>query len=195
MRSVQEKGKHNGRWWPWEVRFLENYVKVILYAYPSLKTVGKDYEEHIRNRAVLSYVGNVTAEKLAEYIAGEIIEMDKLEALKEAVDGVLAKLTDGERALLGVRYFGKRKSARDFLKVCDKKGEKAVLWSERKYFRYQQRLGEKVGGMLRLAGITKRFYEETLADLELMSKIERFVEAGRDCCLSARERSLLQTAN
>ncbi len=174
---------------------MENYVKVILYAYPSLKTVGKDYEEHIRNRAVLSYVGNVTAEKLAEYIAGEIIEMDKLETLREKVDGVLAKLSDGERTLLGVRYFGKRKNARDFLKVCDKKGEKATLWSERKYFRYQQRLGEKVAGMLRLAGVTKRFYDETLADLELISKIERFVEAGRDCRISARERNLLQTAN
>ncbi|MBP3422500.1 MAG: hypothetical protein J6K86_01910, partial [Clostridia bacterium] len=58
-----------------EVIVLKNYVKIILYAYPLLKTVEKDYEEHIGNKALLSYDGRWTAEQTAEYIAGEILEM------------------------------------------------------------------------------------------------------------------------
>ena len=52
---------------------MENYAKVMLYVYPFLKTVEKDYQDHIRNKAVLSHNSGMTAERLADYIAGEII--------------------------------------------------------------------------------------------------------------------------
>ena len=51
---------------------LENYAKTILFAYPLLKTVEKDYEEHIRNKALLSFNGRTTALALAEYLAQDL---------------------------------------------------------------------------------------------------------------------------
>ena len=141
----------------------------MLYAYPLLKTVGKDYAEHIRNKAVLSYNSPRTTEDLAEYLAKEILRKNNLLWLKGAIDGVLKRLNDTERALIEMRYFGKKKIP------LHKEGEQP--WSERKYFRQQQRVGEKVGGMLTVAGVTKEFFETRLEGVELIGKIHRFVNA------------------
>ena len=56
---------------------MEKYLKAVLYAYPFLETVEQDYDEHIKNKAVLSYRGDKSAEELAVYIAGEIIRRDR----------------------------------------------------------------------------------------------------------------------
>ena len=165
---------------------MENYVKVVLYAYPLLKTVGKDYEEHIRNKAVLSYDSNLTAERLAEYLAAEILEMNRLEWLKSRVNGALEKLDGAERELLAIRYFGKTKGIRDFLKTENAKG-----CSPRQYFRRQQRLGQKLGELLQKQGVTKDVYEKDFAGIDLFRKIHKFVEDGKDRKISAKERSFL----
>ena len=111
---------------------MENYVKVILYGYPLLKTVGEDYEAHVRNKAVLSYYS--PAEKLAEYLAEEILEMRRLVWLKGTVEEILGRLQEEECELVSMRYFGQIKRLRSFLK---KKAEEEG-WSERKYFRKQK---------------------------------------------------------
>ena len=163
---------------------MENYAKVMLYAYPFLRTVDKDYEDHIRNKAVLSYDSRITAERLAEYIAGEIIAKRNLEALKEDLEKVFGRLEEKENKLLAIRYFGKRKQLCEFLKNEDG----GFGWSERKYFREQKRLGEKVGAMMRSAGLTKERYQAEFADLELFKKIARFVDDGKAERVSVKER-------
>lgn len=164
---------------------MENYAKVILYAYPLLKTVGQDYEEHIRNKAALSYLNSTTAERLAEYIAGEILEMRRLEWLKAKVEQVLEKLDETERTLLSIRYFGKRKKIKALVNANGK-------WSERNYFRRQKRLSEKVGEMLRVYGVTEELFLSDYAALDLFKKIYRFVQEGKDRKVSADERRALQ---
>ncbi len=167
---------------------MENYAKVILYAYPLLETVGKDYAEHIRNKALLSYDSRMGAERLAEYIAGEIIAKEHLEALKQDVDAVLDKLEETEKRLLAIRYFGKGKQLREFLK-----NERASAgWSERKYFRQQKKLGEKVAMMLRAVGVTQERFRREFSGLEIFKQITRFVEEGRDEKISAAERRSFQ---
>lgn len=156
--------------------FLENYAKVVLYTYPLLETVEKDYEEHIRNRAVLSYKSRLSAEELAEYLAEEILRKEKLEWLRSVVEGVLKKLSDLERALLAIRYFGKTRAAKNFTAAV---AGRVTAWSEREYFRRQKRLSEKVGAMLRCAGMTKEKYLTEFAELELFKKVHRFVERDR----------------
>ena len=150
---------------------MENYLKTVLYAYPLLETVGEDYEEHIRNKAVLSYNSSLKTEDLAEYLAKEILRKNNLLWLRNAMDGVLAKLDDTERALIAARYFGKKK------RPLHKAGEQE--WSERTYFRQQQKVGDKVGGMLVAAGVTKEFFETRLEGVELIDKIHRFVCEGK----------------
>ena len=105
---------------------MENYLKTVLYAYPLLKTVGEDYAEHIRNKAVLSYNSSLKTEDLAEYLAKEILRKNNLLWLRGAIEGVLAKLDDTERALIAARYFGKKKIP------LHKAGEQE--WSDRTYF-------------------------------------------------------------
>ena len=163
---------------------MENYVKVILYGYPLLKTVGQDYEAHVRNKAVLSYNSPMTAEGLAEYLAEEILEMRRLEWLKGTVEEVLGRLQEEERELISMRYFGQIKRLRSFLK---RKAEEEG-WSERKYFRKQKSLEKKFASMLKSAGVTKEIYAAELADTDIFRKIHIFVEKGRDKKISADER-------
>jgi len=155
---------------------LENYVKTVLYAYPLLKTVGEDYAEHIKNKAVLSYYTPNGTERLAEYLAEEILRKNCLLWLRDVIEKTLAKLSDLERLLIEMRYFGKRRNA-----VLTYRGKDGVEkpWSERKYFRYQQRLGEKIGGMLTIAGLSKAWFENNLLGVELIGKIYRYLEAGK----------------
>lgn len=133
----------------------------------------EDYEEHIRNKALLSYDSRMTAEVLVEYLAGEIIEMRLLEWLKEKTEEVFAQLTEEERILTEGRYFGKRKKLREYLngKEGNGRGESA-----RNYFRKQKRLEEKLEKMLVNAGITEEIYFSRLHTVETLSKIYRFLE-------------------
>ena len=71
---------------------MENYLKAVLYAYPLLKTVGEDYAEHIRNKAVLSYHSPRTTEELAEYLAEEILRKNDLLMLRGVIEKTVEKL-------------------------------------------------------------------------------------------------------
>lgn len=166
---------------------MENYVKVVLYGYPLLKTVGEDYEVHIRNRAVLSHNSTMTAAELAEYLAEEILEMRTLEWLKATVENVLGQLGEEERELLAIRYFGRIKRLQNFLKTkAEEKG-----WSKRKYYRMQKRLERKIAARLKGAGVTKELYERDLANTDIFRKIHRYVEVGKDRKIAADEKRLL----
>ena len=147
-----------------------------MYAYPLLETVGEDYAEHIKNKAVLSYHTPRGTERLAEYLAEEILRKNCLLWLRDVIEKTLAKLSDLERQLIEMRYFGKRRNA-----VLTYRGKDGVEkpWSERKYFRCQQRLGEKIGGMLTIAGVSKSWFEKNLLGVELIGKIYRYLEAGK----------------
>lgn len=155
---------------------MENYIKAVLYAYPLLKTVGEDYAEHIKNKAVLSYHSPRGAERLAEYLAEEVLRKNCLLWLKEVIEKTLGKLSELEQRLIEMRYFGRRRNA-----ALTYRGKDGVEkpWSERKYFRAQQKLGDKIGGMLVLAGITKTWFENNLLGVELIGKIYRYLQEGK----------------
>ena len=164
------------------------FVKVALYAYPFLRTVDKDYEEHIQNRAILSYRSTKTAEELAIAIAEDILEKEKLTWLKDRVEKALQELSDVERTLIGIRYFGKERKKKkptaatggkdvDKLK---KEGNGGVAkygqWSERKYFRIQNKLCEKLRAIFVRLGITQEKFEREYAQLELFQKIYAYIQ-------------------
>lgn len=173
---------------------MKNYVKSILFAYPLLKTVGKDYEEHIKNRALLSYDSNKTAEELAEYLAEEILQMHRLEWLKARVELVLEKLSGVERTMVEIRYFGKSKGVKKLVGTGIGEGLQRASFPERTYFRKQRRLGEKLGSLFVLAGMTENIYERDFADIELFKEIDKGVAAGWDKKIAANERRWLGVA-
>ena len=166
---------------------LKNYAKIILYAYPLLRTVEKDYEEHIGNKAILSYDGRWTAEQTAEYLAKEILEMRRLEWLKNRVKETLETLSETEKTLVSIRYFGGRKKGKAFLQAgedCLKKQG----WTERSYFRKQARLGDKLGEALALAGVTEKVFLEEFAQIGIFRKVAQALEKRGGDTLSATER-------
>ncbi len=158
---------------------MKNYARVLLYAYPLLETVGKDYEEHIKNKAVLSYGSTTSAEEMAEYLAGEILEMRRLEWLKGKLEEVFAKLNAVEKALLSIRYFGEADKLKGLRRKSDIENSLSSKgWTERTYFRRQIKLGEKLSALLLLAGLTEEVYLRELAKMEIFTKIQRYVEGG-----------------
>ncbi|MBQ8308379.1 MAG: hypothetical protein IJX96_00945 [Clostridia bacterium] len=163
---------------------MKNYIKAVLYAYPLLKNVSEDYREHIRNKALLSYRSDKPTIEIAEYIAEEIVEKERLEWLKGRVEEVLAKLDDVERTLLAIRYFGKEKR----IKKAVRGGSSFGAWSERKYFRRQKRLGDKVGGMFVACGVSESVFEREFATMGIFKKIYAFVCEGKDQRITQSER-------
>ncbi len=151
---------------------MENYVREILYGYPLLKTVGKDYEIHIRNKALLG--SNEDGLRLAEYLAGEILQMDKLESLQGIVKGVLDKLTEEERVLIEGRYFGKRKKLRDFLERRIQSGR--GVWSARTYARRLHAAEKKASVFLFCAGLTEERYLQEFATTDIFVKVRKKME-------------------
>lgn len=155
--------------------FLKTYLKAVLYAYPLLQTVEKDYADHITNKALLSYESKKSTEELAEYLAEEILRKERLIWLKKTVRQVYERLNEEEKTLVSVRYFGKkRKGARDQQEIGEKSKEKAM--SERMYFRRVKRAEEKMGAMLLSAGLDGETYEKNFAKIEPFQKIHTFLE-------------------
>lgn len=170
------------------MKSLENYLKAVLYAYPLLKNIEEDYETHIRNKALLSYDSNWATERLAEYLAEEILHKNKLLWLRKVIETALDKLSGTERLLMGLRYFGK---ARGKKPTGEEGVQEPYCWSERKYFRVQNRLSQKVTGIMVALGLTKAYFDEELSELDEIKKIYRFVEMGRDREIAKDERRWL----
>ena len=155
--------------------FLETYLKAVLYAYPLLKTVEKDYADHIKNKALLSYDSNKTTEELAEYLAEEILRKERLSWLKKTVRQVYERLSEEEKTLVSARYFGKkRKGSRAPKEQNGETQEKGM--SERMYFRKCKRAEEKLGAMLLSAGVDEETYQKYFAKIETFQKIHTFLE-------------------
>ncbi len=152
---------------------MQAYAKILLYTYPLLERVGEDYEEHVRNKAVLSYRSNRTAEELAEYLAGEILEMRCLEWLKGRLDEAFAGLSEEEKLLLRARYFGKDKSGE---RLWGKEKGSALALCERTYFRRLARAEERLARRLKVVGLTEKEYEERLAAVSIVKRVAKKVE-------------------
>jgi hypothetical protein len=144
---------------------LEKFVKAVLYAYPLLETVEKDYDEHIYNKAILSYKSERSAEVLAEYILGEIVEKNRLVWLKALVQRVLNGLSETERAFISAKYFRKQNAGLE----NKKNGESEV--SESTYFRLQQRLGNKVGERFVANGLSKEVFDSDFSQMTIFKEL------------------------
>ena len=162
---------------------MKNYAKAIFYAYPFLENIGKEYDEHVRNRAVLSYRTDFSAERVALYLAKEIVEKQTLEWVKGAVDAIMQALDATERTFVAIRYFGKRRKIRR-----ERVGGGASALSERTYFRKQSKLADKLGAMLAQRGIDEKFFQEELMQIELFEKAYQYVCKGRDLHVRKNER-------
>ena len=154
---------------------MENYVKALLYAYPSLDRMKDTYAHHIRTSAVLSCDGRMDTEKLTEYLLKEILHKRRLEWLKVTLDRVLNRLNDLERALIESAFFRKKGILKVILHKYSKAKCKKKNISERSCRRFLNRTLEKIKALLSTYGVNKQSFEEELLPMEMISKIYRWV--------------------
>ena len=152
---------------------MENYVKAVLYAYPSLQRMKEAYAQHIRTKAMLSCEGRMDTERLTEYLLEEILQKRRLEWLKDTLEAVLNRLTDLERALIEVAFFNKREKMKLVLKGDLQRTLDMKSWSNRTRFRFLKKAVEKVKALLWAQGLTKERFEKEFLHIEMMRKIYR----------------------
>lgn len=183
-----------------EVMNLVNCVKVILYTYSKLSEIERDYESHIRLKALTSYDYRRSTEKIAEYIATQVVLKGLFRQLRECAERALNGLTEEENLLLGLRYFGKMEQLKKGVRrICTaysgKERKEKILsflalkkvWSERTYFRKQKVLLEKICRKFESIGMTREKFEEEYGEIELFNGVKRFLESEKENALTGKE--------
>ncbi len=169
---------------------MKKYVKVVLYAYPVLKTIGEEYQIHISNKALLSYKSQKSAEELFEYLAREIICKQRLEWLKKLVDGVIDGLDQTEKALLYLRYFSPCKSRKKEMEKGNEEVFSAIKnWSDSTYFRRQNKLGEKMEALFYNVGFCEEIYQKDFAFIDVFQAVTRFLDGKGEEKIRKKERA------
>ena len=164
---------------------LKKYVKTLLYSYPRMAQMEKNYEEHILNKACLSFDNRKSGEFLVEEVAKEVLKKQLLKEVAEMMGKVVSFLTEKEKYLLELRYFRRKKA----LAVYEEKFGQAVFGSVRGYFREQVRLLEKTARLMVRCGLTEEKMQEYMQIDELQAVLS-YIEKGRDKA-SSRERALV----
>lgn len=172
---------------------MEMRIKTALYAYPQLGRIGRDYEEHIKNKALLSYGSRMSTEKLTEYLAEEIVRRQNADRLKNLLERVLLKLSEEEKTLLDVRYFGKADRVRRLFAAWRAGLCKLPFkpWSERNYYRKQARLLKKITGLLKVEGLDEKTFDEGCLDIEYVALLYQYLALGKEIAIEKKERQLL----
>ena len=137
------------------------------------------YAQHVKNKALLSCDGRMNTEKLAEYLAEEILRKRSLEWLKKIIEEAVASLSEVERALIGIAFFGSKKKVRLVSQKRSFSGAEKKSWSERNRFRIQTRAFGKVKAALLRAGLTKEVFEKEFLPLEFIERIYKRVLRSR----------------
>lgn len=137
---------------------MENYVKAVLYAYPTLEKMEQAYTVHIRNMAVLSYRQDLPAVAMAGKIVGQILQKRKLAWLKALVEKSVRRLSDEEKEIVARSFRWKKQSGDNTTKT--------------KYRRLSKKLLDKLGKCMENAGLTYNAFQEEFATMELFQHIQ-----------------------
>ncbi len=150
-----------------------------------MEQMEKNYQEHILNKACLSFDNRKSGEFLAEELATEVVKKAMIRELKGILDKVVSFLTEKERYMLELRYFRRKRTLESFAK----KFGQAVFGSVRGYFREQVRLLEKTARLMIRCGLNKKNIEDYM-EIDEIKAIVKYIEKGRDKA-SPRERALV----
>lgn len=157
-----------------------DYVKVLLYAYPSLPRIAEAVGTGAENKAFLSFRAYGSAFGIAERVVEEILVKNNLERVYCALREAVSRCTDQEKFLLEYKYFRRKRELKD----CD---ESAL--SERTYYRRQQRLLKKIAEQLAAQDWTEENCKELFDSFAPFRKLYAALCAGRERQLTlARKR-------
>lgn len=160
-----------------EVRMSDyEYEKVLLYAYPKLDELAEAVSASVEVKAVLSFRAVGDCLGIAEKIVKEIDVSRKLRAVREQMDGILARLSGEELFLLEYKYFRRKKRLRELK-------EKTPRCSERSYFRRQAALLKKISSAFISRGMDERWFLNAFSQYPPFLRVYRALKEGRECSL------------
>ncbi|MBD5636766.1 MAG: hypothetical protein HDP28_02950 [Clostridia bacterium] len=155
-----------------------DFVKAILYVYPTMGALSEAARGAAENKALLSYRSRFNAMHDLEEVAEEIFLAERLDSLKRITENLLARLDKEELFLLEYRYFRRKKMLAKF-------GEE-VPCSERNYFRKQEKLLRKIAAQFSLNGVTEEYFLEAYKNSVCLMKVYRAIVSGGEQKIYAR---------
>ena len=155
-----------------------DFVKAILYVYPTMGALEEAIKTSAENKAFLSYRTKKCAFDSCYEVAEEFLLAERIADLKKTLEGILIRLSDEERFLLEYRYFRRKK----ILKNCNAE----LACSERSYFRKQARLLEKILSLFVLCGVTEEYFFDAFENSLCIMKVYRAVREGGELRVCAR---------
>lgn len=123
-----------------------DYLKVILYGYPSLLALAEAAKRSAENRALLSFREPRGALEAAGRVTEDFALADALLGLHALVTRLLSHLSEEENFLLEYKYFRRREQ------LEGRYAGRRPACSERSYYRRQQSLLRRLGCVMALYG-------------------------------------------
>lgn len=155
-----------------------DFVKAILYVYPTMGALADAARTAAENKALLSYRSRFDAMHDLEEVAEEVFLGERLDSLKNLTDRVLSRLSKEECFLLEYRYFRRKKMLIKF-------GQE-LCCSERNYFRKQERLLRKIAAQFSLNGVTEEYFLKAFEKSVCLMKVYRAIKSGGELKICAR---------
>ena len=161
---------------------MKDYQEVILFLYPRLERAAEDIAQIVEAGALASVSGKESAERCAGRLLGYLQTRECFLAVRDAVDGMRAQLSEEERFLLEYKYFRRKGVLQGEFRSMD------LDCSLRTYYRKQDRLARRMNALFLRAGLTETWFAETLGGLPFFASALRCLRARRGALVDKRAR-------
>lgn len=153
---------------------IENHQKVLLYVYPRLDKFIKDIDFLVESRAYASIDSRKNTESLANEIISLINVKDKFLDLKIVLEKIFTKFTFEETYLLEYKYFRRSEVLNSLYAnyACD--------FTERTYFRKQNKVLKKFTEALISRGMSEEWFLQEYKDINFMMVTYKKICLGQD---------------
>lgn len=152
-----------------------DFVKVILYAYPKMGELEEAVSAAVFNKAALSYKDPRSTGETALDVVKEIRARMAVSSLRALVSSALRSLTEEEQYLLEYKYFRRKRE------LSERFGGMKLTCSARSYFRKQQALLNKLAAYFRFHGWTEENFLDRTGGL--FRRALAAVQSGRERAL------------
>ena len=156
------------------------YIKVLLYAYPQLPAIAEAIETGVETKAMLSYRSHGDTLTLMEKLADDVLLAERLRILYAKLSIIIAELTDEEAYLLEYKYFRRREQ------LNGRFAGMTLDCSERTFYRRQTKLLGRVVSKMLARGMTEEWFERDFSEFDFFVKIKRAIKGGRERAVVAK---------
>ncbi len=137
------------------------YQKALLYSVKNLKMAIGDCQRLVEYLSISSKYSNLTCDKIALQILRVIERKQKLIKLKNTLKKIVVSFSRDEKKLFAKKYLGKKLTFNDY--------------SQRQYFRNQNKLIKTFAIRLNQAGLNEQRFNEEYLSIPYINSIYKIV--------------------